>query len=173
MIKKEIKKKEIKKTSETKAVEMQKEKITGKPMFYQAVGRRREATARVRLYVVAGDEISVKGKNLKAGDMVVNGRMINDYFPGIVHKTFYTLPFKLTNTVGRFTVSAIVAGGGLSGQRDALVHGIARSLLKIDKDTNRSILRKAGLLTRDPRTRERRKAGLAQGARAKKQSPKR
>lgn len=139
----------------------EKQKKEGKISFYQAVGRRREATARVRFYV---------GGN---GEITVNDKPIEQYFPAEVAKTFYTQPFKLTESLGRFKVVVKVEGGGSSGQLGAVIHGIARTLEKIDKEKNRPILKKAGLLTRDPRAKERRKAGLAGKARAKKQSPKR
>ncbi|MBI4999522.1 30S ribosomal protein S9 [Candidatus Gottesmanbacteria bacterium] len=132
-----------------------------KPSFYQAVGRRKEATARVRLNL---------GGN---GEFIVNEQPVEKYFPGEVAKIAYLRPFQLTDSLGRFRVTVKVEGGGLSGQLGAVIHGIARALEKIDKEKYRPILKKAGLLTRDPRAKERRKAGFAGKARKKKQSPKR
>ena len=139
---------------------MKKEK-SKKIEFYQAVGRRKESTARVRLSL---------GGN---GEVIVNDKPAEQYFPGEVAKLTYEQPFKLTETLARFKVSVKVEGGGLSGQLGATIHGIARALEKIDKEKYRPVLKKAGLLTRDPRAKERRKAGLAGKARKKKQSPKR
>lgn len=126
----------------------------------QAVGRRREAVARVRLF---------KGQ----GQLTVNGKPIAEYFTGLVSQKLYQRPFELTKTTGTVSGSVKVAGGGFSSQLDATIHGISRALQILDKDGNRAILKKNGLLTRDPRSRERRKMGLGGRARAKKQSPKR
>lgn len=128
--------------------------------YFQSVGRRKEAVARVRLF---------PGQ----GQMMVNGKPISEYFRGPISQKKYQKPFELTKTSGKYTGTVLVVGGGTSSQLDAVVHGISRVLEKIDKETNRTTLKKAGLLTRDPRVKERRKYGLAHAARAKKQSPKR
>lgn len=129
--------------------------------YIGTVGRRREAIARVRLY------------SSGSGKIMVNGKAVEQYFYGQTRQVAYAMPFVVTDTVGKFDVSAKVAGGGMSGQLGALVHGIARALEKKDKEKFRPLLKKAGLMTRDPRAKERRKPGLAQKARARKQSPKR
>lgn len=126
----------------------------------QAVGRRKESVARVRLF---------KGN----AQMTVNGRPIAEYFKGPVAQKKYQMPFQLTNTLGQFTGTIKVLGGGITGQLDAVVHGIARALNNLENQGHRPVLKKAGLLTRDPRAKERRKYGLAHAARAKKSSPKR
>lgn len=149
----------VKKKVEPKKQELKEEPI--KQASYQAIGRRKESTARVKLFV---------GGN---GEIIINGRPIEKYFPGEISKIFYLQPFTLTDSLNRFKVTVKVEGGGLSGQLGAVIHGIARAIEKIDKEKYRPILKKAGLLTRDPRAKERRKAGLAQKARARKQSPKR
>ena len=128
--------------------------------YHQAVGRRKEAVARVRLF---------PGQ----GQLVVNGKQIAEYFRGPAAQSSYQKPFELTKTLGKYTGTIKVLGGGFSSQLDATVHGIARALQMIDKETHRPQLISAGLLTRDPRAKERRKYGLAHAARAKKQSPKR
>jgi small subunit ribosomal protein S9 len=142
-------------------------------LCYQAVGRRKVATARVKLYVVPEGQITLKETTVKKGDIIVNYRPVEQYFPGEVSKKYYLEPFRTTNTIGRFAVSALISGGGPSGQLDALIHGISRALEKVEKEKFRPILKKKGYLTRDPRAKERRKAGFAQKARARKQSPKR
>lgn len=141
--------------------------------FYQAVGRRKEATARVRLYPAVAGDITIGDLKIKKGEIVVNGKPIEVYFPGKVAKVAHTEPFRTTNTIGRFTVSAKIEGSGKSGQLGAFIHGVARALEKVDREQFRPILKKRGSLTRDSRAKERRKAGYAQKARAKKQSPRR
>lgn len=150
-----------------------KEKSKIKNSYYEAVGRRKEARARVRLYVIPGSQMQLKGKLLKNGEILINEKPIATYFVGDVLQKKYILPFKHTDTIGRFGVSALIEGGGLTGQMDAFILGCARALEKVNKETYRPILKQHGFLTRDPREKERRKAGFAQKARAKKQSPKR
>jgi len=142
-------------------------------LYYEAVGRRKNASARARLHVVKGDSVTIKSAVLKKGDMTINERPVDVYFPGEVAKKKYLEPFRTTNTIGRFAITIRVTGGGLNGQLGATIHAVSRALVKVDKEKFRPILKKRGLLTRDPRKRERRKAGLAHSARAKKQSPKR
>jgi len=131
-----------------------------KKNFTYAVGRRRSASARVRLH---------KGKEQN----LVNGEPIGKYFFGDVLKSKWEMPFKLTDTVGKYYITVKVVGGGKNGQLDAVVHGTARAFSKLNSEKFRSPLKKAGLLTRDSRTRERRKVGTGGKARRKKQSPKR
>ena len=128
--------------------------------FTYAVGRRRSASARVRLY---------RGKE----ESLVNDQPVDKYFPGVVSKTRWELPFKLTDTLGKHYVTVKVVGGGKNGQLDAAVHGIARALNAYNPEKYRPLLKAAGLLTRDARVRERRKVGTGGRARRKKQSPKR
>lgn len=127
--------------------------------FIPAVGRRKRSVARIRLY---------EGVGLSE----VNKKPINEYFPGQVSEIEYSKPFVLTQTVGKFYVKAKIEGGGKSGQIGAFVHGVSRALAKINSEYKK-VLKEHKLLTRDPREKERRKPGLAQKARAKKQSPKR
>jgi len=145
---------------------------TKEPEFYRAVGRRKQSNARIRLYPV-GSKIKFGEMELKDGEIMINKRTVENYFPGPSFEKLYLEPFRTTNTVGRFTVTAIVAGGGQMGQLEAFIHGVSRALVKVDEEKFRPILRKRGFMTRDPRAKERRKAGNAQKARAKKQSPKR
>jgi small subunit ribosomal protein S9 len=147
---------------------------TEKPVYsyYEAVGRRRVATARVRIYVVK-DSMTLNGTAIAKGTIVVNGRPVEKYFPGESAKRIYFEPFRTTNTMNRFATSIKTSGGGLMGQLDAVVLGISRALEKVDKEKYRPILKKRGFLTRDPRAKQRRKAGFAGKSRARKQSPKR
>lgn len=161
-----------KKAKKTKSVKKTRQ-LKKSDVFYQAVGRRKEATARVRLYPKTAGDINIGELKIKKGEMIVNGKPIEEYFPGKVAQLTYSEPFRTTNTVDRFTVSAKIHGSGESGQLGAFIHAVSRALEKVDRDKFRLILKKRGFLTRDARTKERRKAGLAQSARAKKQSPKR
>lgn len=111
----------------------------------QATGRRKEASARVFL-------------RPGSGKIVVNGRPFEEYFVGVARRARILEPLLLTNTLERFDVYATVSGGGLTGQSDAIRHGIARALSHLDP-AFRSVLRAAGLLTRDPRVKERKKYG--------------
>ena len=148
-----------KKTSKSEKTE-KKVKRGRKKAYVYAVGRRKTATARVRLF---------KGK----GDLLVNEQPINKYFPGEVSKIIYSKPFRATKTEGKYYATVKVAGSGKNGQLGAVAHGLARALDKENPKLRHIFLKKAGLLTRDPRMKERRKPGYAQSARAKKQSPKR
>jgi len=112
-----------------------------------AVGRRKQAIARVR--VVPG-----------AGTITVNGREFADYFPNKLHQQLITDPFTVLELSGSYDVIARITGGGPSGQAGALRLAIARALNEIDRENNRPTLKKAGFLTRDARVIERKKAGL-------------
>jgi small subunit ribosomal protein S9 len=127
--------------------------------YYEAVGRRKTATARVRLFP-GGD-----------GTIVVNERPLNEYFPQVEAVFHLKEPLQATATESRFNVSVKVKGGGINGQAGAIRLGIARALLKVDPDL-RPVLRKGGFLTRDAREAERKKAGL-RGARKAPQYTKR
>jgi small subunit ribosomal protein S9 len=118
-----------------------------------ATGRRKEAVARVRL---------VPG----TGEWTVNGRTLDSYFPNKLHQQVVNEPFVNTDLVGRFDVVARIHGGGITGQAGALRLGVARALNAIDIDANRPSLKKAGLLTRDARVIERKKAGLKKARKA-------
>ena len=159
-------KKEAKTEKTEKAV---KETIS----YYEAVGRRKVSSVRVRLYVVNEGSMTLNGVVMEKGSMFVNGRPIEKYFPGEIMKKIYQEPFRTTNTLGRFIVTMKAVGGGISGQLGASLQGISRALEKVDKEKFRPILKKRGFMMRDPRAKQRRKAGYAGKARARKQSPKR
>src|SRR5208283_1609286 len=125
---------------------------------YNSTGRRKRSVARVSL---------VPGK----GDITVNDRNIDTYFPRETLRMIIRQPLQLTGTIGKYDVFASVNGGGLSGQAGALRHGIARALVSSDADMKPK-LKKEGLLTRDPREVERKKYGQA-GARRRFQFSKR
>lgn len=160
----------VKKETEKTKVEKKSQKL---PAFYQAIGRRKTATARVRLYPVIKTKIAVGDLTLVPDQFIVNNRPINEYFSQKLMEKKYLQPLKVTNNLGRFAATIKVEGSGINGQLEAVMHGISRALLEVDNATYKPLLRKEGLLTRDPRMKERRKAGLAGKARAGKQSPKR
>ncbi len=119
---------------------------------YYGTGRRKTSVARVRL--IPGE-----------GNIVVNGRDIDQYFDYETLKRDIKMPLVLTETLGKYDVITKVHGGGFTGQAGALRHGISRALLKADGEF-RSTLKKAGFLTRDPRMKERKKYGLKKARRA-------
>lgn len=157
----------------TEQKEIVQEKSTPKQGFIFAVGRRKEAVARVRLYKNANNGVLWGEKKVQKGEILVNGKPIQEYFSGKVAEVLYMEPFRVTNTVGKYILTIKVEGGGKSGQLDAAIHGISRALQLLDKEKFRPILKKKGFLTRDARVRERRKVGTGGKARRKKQSPKR
>ncbi len=118
-----------------------------------AVGRRKQAIARVR--IAPG-----------SGTITVNGRTLEDYFPNKLHQQLINDPFKVLDLLGSYDVIARITGGGPSGQAGALRLGIARSLNQIDEENNRASLKKAGFLSRDARVKERKKAGLKKARKA-------
>jgi small subunit ribosomal protein S9 len=120
--------------------------------YVYGTGRRKTAVARVRL--LPGD-----------GSIVVNGKPASEYFGGASPEGAIQLPFRVTETEGRYSASVLVAGGGVSGQAGAIRHGIARALLSAHPNA-RAALRGAGLLTRDPRAKERKKFGLKRARKA-------
>ena len=119
----------------------------------QAVGRRKQAIARVRL---------IPG----TGKFLVNGRTLEEYFPNKLHQQLINDPFTVLELAGAYDVVARISGGGPSGQAGALRLGISRALNEIDLENNRATLKKAGFLSRDARVKERKKAGLKKARKA-------
>lgn len=121
--------------------------------YFQGVGRRKNAVARVRLYP-------------GTGDIEVNAKPARDYFGGRdIYQVMLGEPLRLVNMIDRFNVRATVTGGGLSGQAGAVRHAVARALLHFEPEL-RPVLRRAGLLTRDARVKERKKVGLKRARKA-------
>lgn len=141
--------------------------------FIFAVGRRREAVARVRLYDSVKSNLIFDKTPVKKGDMIINGLKIEDYFSSKLMRHEYTAPLRVVNALDKFTFTIKVEGGGKSGQLDAVSHAIARALAIYDPEKFRKPLKDKGFLTRDARVRERRKVGTGGKARRAKQSPKR
>ena len=121
--------------------------------YYYGTGRRKAAVARVRLYP-------------GTGQIIVNSKSPEDYFGGRpVYGRMITAPLQLTDTLSKFNVTVKVLGGGTTGQAGAVRHGLARALVQADA-AYRPILKKAGLLARDPRIKERKKPGLKRARKA-------
>jgi small subunit ribosomal protein S9 len=125
--------------------------VTQQHYFY-GTGRRKTAVARVRLYP-------------GAGAFVVNGKPMEQVFPRAFHQAQMLTPLRATGNAGKFNVQVKVEGGGISGWAGAITHGIARALVAADEHTKPQ-LRKLGLLTRDPRMKERKKYGLKRARKA-------
>ena len=140
-------------TTETPASEAPKAPRAVMTVPGAAVGRRKQAIARVRL---------IPG----SGTITVNKRTLEDYFPNKLHQQLINDPFKILDLLGSYDVIAAISGGGPSGQAGALRLGIARSLNQIDEENNRAALKKAGFLSRDARVKERKKAGLKKARKA-------
>ena len=121
-------------------------------IVFQGTGRRKESIARVRL---------MAGK----GEVTVNGKKLDEYFGSDILKVIVNQPFAVTNTVGKYDVVVKVVGGGLTGQAGAIRHGIARALNEANSEF-RPALKAAGLLTRDPRMKERKKYGMKKARKA-------
>ncbi len=120
--------------------------------FFEGTGRRKTAIARVRL--LTGE-----------GEVVVNGRSLEEHFGNAVDLQDILMPFRVTGTEGKFNAMIKVHGGGHHGQAGAIRHGIARAILQSDPESRVS-LRQAGLLSRDPRMKERKKYGLKRARKA-------
>ena len=112
----------------------------------RAVGRRKEAAARVQISSVMSG-------------IIINGKPFKEYFSYILHQSLVEQPLKMVGLLGTFGVSAKVVGGGVSGQAEAVRHGIARALIRLNPEYRKS-LKAVGFLTRDPRAKERKKPGL-------------
>ena len=122
--------------------------------YEEGIGRRKEATARVRLFSSTAESV-----------FVVNDKPLEEYFTRDVDVRTILSPLKVTGFEGKFDISVKVKGGGVTGQADAVKLGIARALLKIDPEL-RPTLRQHGLLTRDARVKERKKPGLKRARKA-------
>jgi small subunit ribosomal protein S9 len=120
--------------------------------YFEGIGRRKRSTARVR--IMSGQ-----------GAFVINDKPAEDYFPRLGDLDKVRKPLAIAEFEGRLDVSVLVRGGGITGQVSAVQHGLSRALLKMDAEL-RPALRKAGLLTRDARIKERKKPGLKRARKA-------
>jgi small subunit ribosomal protein S9 len=120
--------------------------------YFYGTGRRKAAVARVRAFP-------------GAGQVVINGKPMTDLFTRLALQSVITAPLRVTGATGKFSVMVKVEGGGTAGQAGAISHGLARALSRAD-ETFKPLLRRAGLLTRDPRVKERKKYGLKRARKA-------
>lgn len=120
--------------------------------YDRGTGKRKCAIAQVKLF--SG-----------SGEIFINGKPYQQAFPRIEHRHAIEMPFKVTDTVGRYSAEIKVTGGGVSGQAGAIRHGISRALVRVNENF-KPLLRKEGLLTRDPRIKERKKYGLKRARKA-------
>lgn len=152
-----------KNTAKVKPVTKSKTVIAATPKakkYVQAIGRRRSATAKARVF---------EGKQ----EIIVNDKSISAYWPQPGIASLYLRPFIVTDTLGKYSATVKIVGSGTIGQVGAFTHAISRALTAINEEQFKKPLRDAGLLSRDPRMKETRKVGQAGKARKKKQSPKR
>lgn len=162
-VKKVIKK--VRKSSSS-AVKADKKTANGKTLkfpkgkYTEGIGRRKVATARVRIYE-------------SSGDFIVNDQLVSDYFSNVRNAPkIYNRPFIVTDTLGKYSVTVKVSGSGIKAQIGAVIHGLSRALIKATPEI-KPLLKAEGLLTRDDRMKESRKMGRGGKARRKRQSPKR
>lgn len=142
--------------------------------FTEAIGRRKEAVARARIYTLGKEkELILGGSTYHKGDIIVNDKPFKDVFKEQVYYSMCLKPFVLTDTRERYVTTVRVRGGGQNGQVEAIIHAIARALNTVDKEQYGPLLRTNGLLTRNAKVRERRMVGTGGKSRRKKQSPKR
>lgn len=144
---------EVKTETEEEAVEEFNFKGIKPDRYFEAVGKRKTAVARVRLYV-SGDK-----------DIIVNDKDYKEYFPTLELQQIIQSILDKMNADGKFRITVIAKGGGTHAQAEAVRHGIARALVKFNPDFRRK-MKRAGYLTRDPRMRERKKPGLKRARRA-------
>ncbi len=130
------------------------EVTNGKEKYFQAIGRRKESIARVRLYTKKSTDTVEEEKAL----VVVNGKNYREYFSDVNLWNVVESPLRKLKSLNRFKATVVVSGGGLHGQADAIKHGIARALVEFDLNFRKK-LKKSGFLTRDSRIKERRKYG--------------
>jgi len=121
--------------------------------YYYATGKRKTATAKVRLH------------DNGTGKIIINTKTIDEYVSVVDFRKIVKSPLALTNMVNKFDISIFVNGGGIKGQSEAMRHGISKALLEFDI-TLRATLKKEGFLTRDPRKKERKKPGLKRARKA-------
>jgi small subunit ribosomal protein S9 len=123
-----------------------------KQTYYHGTGRRKTAVAQVKL--TAGN-----------GAIIIDGKPLEERFPSLEHQRVIVQPFITTESTGKYNAVIKVSGGGVTGQSDAIAHGISRALLRAD-ERFKPVLRQNGLLTRDARAKERKKPGLKRARKA-------
>lgn len=141
-------------TPEIEVIEVETVGANGKEKYFQAIGRRKESVARVRLYTKKSTDTVEEEKAL----ITVNGKDYTEYFSDINLRNIVESPLRKLKSLNRFKATVVVHGGGMSGQAGAIKHGISRALVEFDLNFRKK-LKKSGFLTRDSRIKERRKYG--------------
>ncbi|MBU1039176.1 30S ribosomal protein S9 [Patescibacteria group bacterium] len=157
LVKKTVVKDKVKKVSVTSAkpvVKVVAKKTKQTSAYLSSVGRRKAAIARVRLY------------RQGTGQITINGLSLAKYFPAVYEQEYVLSPLVLVGLADKVDITVKVVGGGKKGQREAVRHGVARSLIILSDEDYRKPLRTAGFLTRDSRVKERKKYGLKKARRA-------
>lgn len=144
----------VKKTTKEKPT-----KTAADKKYYEAVGRRKQAIARVRLYTAGPSE------SVEEGNLVINNKPYKEYFPTLALQKIIETPFIRLKSISRFKATIKVKGGGPAGQAEAIRHGLSRTLVIFDENFRKK-LKKSGYLKRDPRKKERKKFGLKKARRA-------
>lgn len=155
MTKSSKKESKIKKTTKKKP----EKKAAKAKKYYQTVGRRKTAVARIRLSTSSPSQSALEG------NLTINEKSYKDFFPTLELQQVIEAPLRRLKSLNRFKVTIKVKGGGLRGQADAIRHGLARALVLFDPNFRKK-LKKVGYLTRDPRKKERKKYGLKKARRA-------
>jgi small subunit ribosomal protein S9 len=156
-------------TQTTKSRVKSKKEVT----YFEGLGRRKSAIARVRVYLTKKGVATLGEKSYKAGTVLLNGNDLDTQYPNRADRTRILKPLAVTDSLERYVVTVKTVGGGRYGQIGAISQGLARALAAEPTGEMRVKLRNEGLLTRDPRARERRSVGTGGKARRIKQSPKR
>jgi small subunit ribosomal protein S9 len=153
-------KKKIQSKKKNPSLTLKKKTKEKKEKYFEAVGRRKTSTARVRLFTNSGTS-----KKDSVENILINGKPYRDYFSILSLYQKITAPLEELSLLGKFKISVFVKGGGVNSQAEAVRHGIARALVLVNSYFRKK-LRKSGFLTRDPRMRERKKFGLKRARRA-------
>ncbi len=147
-----------KKKVTTKKIKKAKPKDQEKKVYFEAVGRRKRAVARIRLF-------TCQPFKDKGGKIQINQKKYTDFFPTFELQQIASAPLRKMNSLNRFEATVKVTGGGIKGQAEAIRHGLSRALIKFSPDFSKK-LKRAGYLRRDPREVERKKPGLRKARRA-------
>jgi small subunit ribosomal protein S9 len=151
--------KKLKKNKKQVIVKTPKEEKHRAVKYFEAIGRRKRAIARVRIWTVKPSE------SIAAGNLVVNNRNYKEYFPTLILQQIVEAPLAKLKSIDKFAGSIKVMGGGINGQAEAIRHGISRAVILFNIEFRKK-LKKVGFLKRDPREKERRKFGLKKARRA-------
>ncbi len=160
-------------SEQPKTPKARSKKSSKSSQYYEGVGRRKSAVARVRVYATKKGEVTIGEATHKAGTYIVNNKPLESVFQMMAYQVMCRKPLRVVDALEQYVVTARVSGGGLVSQTESIVLGLARALAQVPSDDLRTKLKSEGLMTRDARTRERRMVGTGGKSRRLKQSPKR